>query len=143
MNIARTMRRLATAAAVLAGISSIPWSGVRAQTVSSYTQDQADRGHKAYDFNCSRCHGLTLEGNGGTPALAGPAFRAHWFVGSPARFMAFISANMPRDNPGTLDPKTYADIAAYLMSRNRVRAGDADLPAEPEALSSLTLPPFQ
>jgi cytochrome c len=67
----------------------------------------------------------------------------HWFVGSPAPFMAFITANMPQDNPGSLDPKTYADIAAYLMSKNRVPAGNAELVTDPDALANVTLPPLQ
>jgi polar amino acid transport system substrate-binding protein len=143
VNVLRTVRRWATAAAAVASISSVPLSGVLADAVSSYTQAQADRGHKAYDANCAGCHGTTFGGSGEVPALAGGGFREHWFVGSPAPFMAFISANMPQQNPGSLDPQTYADIAAYLMNHNRVRAGDAELPTDPAALSNITLPPLQ
>src|SRR3954464_2729354 len=136
VNVLRTVRRWATAAATVAAISSVSLSGVLAAEVS-YTQAQADRGHKAYDTNCAGCHGTTFGGSGEVPALAGAAFRERWFVGSPAPFMAFISANMPQQNRGSLDPQTYADIAAYLMNHNRVRAGDAELPTDPAALSNI------
>ena len=142
MNIRRTVRHWATAAAAVATIASVPLSGVLAETVASYTQAQADRGHKAYDTNCSGCHGTTFGGGGEVPALVGEGFRTHWFVGSPAPFVAYISANMPQSDPGSLDPKTYADIAAYLMSKNRIRAGDVELPTDPAALSAITLPPL-
>ena len=45
--------------------------------------------------------------------------------------------------PGSLDPKTYADIAAYLMSKNRVPVGTVELPSDPDALANITLPPLQ
>jgi S-disulfanyl-L-cysteine oxidoreductase SoxD len=143
MNVVQAVRRWATAAVAGVAISSIPLSGVIAQTVSSYTQAQADRGHKAYDGYCAGCHGPTLGGTGDIPALAGVGFRMHWFVGSPAPFVAFIMANMPQDNPGSLDPKTYADIAAYLMSKNHVPAGGGELAADPDALANVTIPPLQ
>jgi mono/diheme cytochrome c family protein len=143
VNVVRSVRRWATAAVAVASVSSIPWSGVLAETVSSYTQAQADRGHKLYDINCSGCHGTNFGGGGEVPALAGSGFREHWFVGSPALFMAYISANMPQSDPGSLPPQTYADIAAYLMSHNRVGAGATELPTDPAALSNITLPPLQ
>ena len=143
VNVVRGARRWAIAAAAVASISSVPLSAVLAETVSSYTQAQADRGHRAYDANCSGCHGTTFGGSAEVPTLVGSGFRERWFIGSPAMFMAFISANMPQQDPGSLDPKTYADIAAYLMSKNRVKAGDAELPTDPAALSNITLPPLQ
>ena len=144
MNVVHAMRRCGILAVAAASISSIPLSGVLAQgAVASYTQDQANRGLKGYTDNCSACHGPTFGGSADVPALAGAGFRMRWFVGSPAPFMAFITANMPQDNPGALDPKTYADIAAYLMSKNRVPAGTSELPSDPDALANLTLPPLQ
>jgi ubiquinol-cytochrome c reductase cytochrome c subunit len=143
MNIAQSMRLLATATVVVAALSSVTLSGVFAATASSYTQAQADRGHKLYDANCAVCHGGTFGGTGDVPALAGEGFRTKWFVGSPAMFMAYISANMPQSDPASLDAQTYADIAAYLMSHNRVPAGAAELPTDPAALSNITLPPLQ
>jgi mono/diheme cytochrome c family protein len=143
MNLVRVVRRWTTVAVAVASISSVPLSAVLAETVSSYTQAQADRGRRAYDANCSGCHGTTLGGSAEVPTLAGSGFREHWFIGSPAPFMAFIAANMPQQDPGSLSPQAYADIAAYLMSRNRVRAGDTELPVDPVAQANIVLPPLQ
>lgn len=112
-------------------------------TVASYTDDQASRGKSPYNDSCSGCHGTTLGGSGEAPALAGKGFRERWFVGSPEPFFTYISTNMPQDNPGSLSPETYADIAAYLMSRNHVPAGDTELPSDTEALKNITLPPLE
>jgi mono/diheme cytochrome c family protein len=114
-----------------------------AATVSSYTAEQADRGKSAYNDDCAGCHGTTLGGGGEVPALAGKGFREHWFVGSIEPFMTYISTNMPQNDPGSLDPQTYADIGAYLMSRNKVPAGDVEVPGDKAAWANITLPPLE
>lgn len=115
---------------------------VAAGTVMSYTEEQAVRGKKLYTENCSDCHGTTLGGSGETPALAGKGFRERWFIGSPEPVVSYIESNMPQGAPGSLDAVTYADITAYLMSRNRVPAGDAELPGDPATLTNIVLPPL-
>jgi mono/diheme cytochrome c family protein len=115
---------------------------VPAGTVSSYTEEQAARGKTAYIDNCSGCHGTSLGGGGEIPSLAGKGFREHWFVGSPAPFFEYIHTSMPQQDPGSLEPQTYADIASYLMSRNKVPAGDAELPPDDASLANITLPPL-
>ena len=112
-------------------------------TVSSYTAEQADRGKKAYTDECSGCHGTTLGGGGEIPALAGKGFREHWMVGSMQPIMDYIVNNMPQQAPGSLDLQTYADIGAYLMSRNRVPAGDTEVPADRDAWATITFPPLE
>lgn len=111
-------------------------------TVSSYTEEQATRGKTAYTDYCSACHGTTLGGGGEIPGLAGKGFREHWFVGSPAPFFDYVQSNMPQGAGGSLPPETYADISSYLMSRNRVPAGDAPLPHDKESLANIILPPL-
>ncbi len=111
-------------------------------TVMSYTQEQADRGKTAYVDNCSVCHGTTLGGSGEAPGLAGKGFRERWFVGSPGPLFDYIHHNMPQQAPGSLDMQTYADITAYLMSRNRVPVGDAEFPPDDAAAANITLPPL-
>jgi mono/diheme cytochrome c family protein len=113
-----------------------------AGTVASYTDEQAKRGKKAYTDNCSTCHGTTLGGSGEAPGVVGEGFRTRWLIGSPEPFFSYISSNMPADNPGSLPPETYADIAAYLMSKNHVPAGDTELPHDAAALTNITLPPL-
>src|SRR4051794_17020042 len=47
------------------------WDGV-------YSKDQAERGRKAYDSLCARCHGEKLGGNDDAPALADEPFLKSW-----------------------------------------------------------------
>ena len=49
------------------------------------------------------------------------------------------AANMPEDQPGQLAAETYADIVAYLLSRNDYQIGSADLPPTQEALAAIEL----
>lgn len=127
--------------AVLASAGSV--AAADENTVSSYTEEQATRGKAAYADNCSACHGTTLGGGGETPALAGKGFRTRWFVGSPDMFLTYIGSSMPQQAPGSLESQVYADIAAYLMSRNHVPAGDAELPGDLAAAAKITLPALE
>ncbi len=111
-------------------------------TIMSYTEDQAKRGKKAYADNCAGCHGTTLGGSGEAPTVVGQGFRERWFVGSPEPIYDYISSNMPQGAGGSLPPETYADIVAYLMSKNKVPAGDAELPHDTAALANIVLPPL-
>jgi mono/diheme cytochrome c family protein len=144
----RSARPLLVGVAPLALTAAFIWTGpipaARAQpdtVISSYTEEQADRGEDAYQDNCALCHGLTLGGEGETPGLIGSGFRDRRLTGSPAPFFDFISTEMPQQAPGSLEAEIYADIAAYLMQRNRIPAGDTPLPSDPEALAGITLPP--
>jgi mono/diheme cytochrome c family protein len=130
-------------AAAAAPAGDAPSATAGEQTVSSYTDDQASRGKSLYKDDCSTCHGSTLGGSGETPTLVGKGFRERWFVGPIEPFMTYVSTNMPQDNPGGLDPQSYADIAAYLMSRNKVPAGDTELPGDKDAWATITLPPLE
>lgn len=128
----------ADAAAPAADAAAAPAAG----TVASYTADQATRGKKAYSKSCAQCHGSTLGGSGEAPAVVGEGFRSNWMVGSPEPLFTFVQTNMPDDAPNSLTPETYADIVAFLMSKNKVPAGDAELPHDAAALTAITLPPL-
>jgi mono/diheme cytochrome c family protein len=130
------------AAAPAASDAPAAAGAVAAGTVSSYTDEQASRGKTAYIDNCSMCHGKTLGGSAETPAIAGKGFREKWFVGSPQPFVEFVTMNMPQGAGGSLDPQTYADIIAYVMSRNHVPAGDAELPTDAASVANIILPPL-
>lgn len=126
----------AAPAAPAADAAAAPAAG----TVASYTADQATRGKKAYTKSCAQCHGSTLGGSGEAPAVVGEGFRQNWMVGSPEPLFTFVQTNMPDDAPGSLAPEVYADIVAFLMSKNKVPAGDAELPHDAAALTAITLP---
>jgi len=111
-------------------------------TRASFTAAQAARGKESYTSSCLDCHGANLDDGefGGAP-LKGSAFRSKWLSGSVGGLFAYTQAAMPPDRAGRLPAETYADIIAYIMSRNDISPGREELPADLAALSTLTIQP--
>ena len=108
---------------------------------ASYTIEQADRGEDAYQDNCGGCHGSTLGGQAEAPGLIGNGFRNSWFTDQTASYMFdFLTSAMPQQAPGSLTPQQYADITAFLMSKNRIPAGATELPPDSAVLATLKVP---
>ena len=106
----------------------------------SFTEEQADRGRTAFRRNCQDCHGSDLNNGefGGAP-LVGQYFARHWGNGSVAALYGYMRTKMPPDRPGKLNPQTYADLTAYLLSRNGYQAAQAELPPDPAAQEHMNL----
>jgi len=118
--------------AVLAFVAAVTTSlGARAEVgpgPPAFTPAQAEAGRIAYAGACASCHGAALDGGAG-PALAGGAFQAKW-SGRPAADLAGeIKNTMPLGAPASLTDAQYAEITAFVLSRNA--AGPA--PAAPSA----------
>jgi mono/diheme cytochrome c family protein len=106
----------------------------------SFTEDQVERGHAAYRHNCQDCHGMSLnDGEFGGAPLNGAYFAKHWGEGNVAGLYGYIRAKMPPDRPGKLNPQTYADITAFLLSRNGYATNATELPTETDALQRMSL----
>jgi mono/diheme cytochrome c family protein len=84
-----------------------------------YTSVQAAQGAAAYKANCAQCHGAQLEGVSG-PSLKGVAMKGSQTIGD---IYGFVSQQMPAGAPGSLSPKTYSLIMAYLLKENGHPAG--------------------
>jgi cytochrome c len=121
------------------------WSGI-------YSEAQARRGEEAYKVECAYCHqpdlsgGFFDNGTGRAPALAGPkafdsSFLNRWRDQSVGEFIATIAATMPQPKPASLPVQTYIDIATFVMSKNGIPAGPADLPADVEAMQQIAIVP--
>src|SRR5689334_1110253 len=61
----------------------------------AYTDEQAERGHKAYDANCGGCHQADLQGKGEFPALKGDGFMERWHDYSIKPLFDLIRTEMP------------------------------------------------
>jgi mono/diheme cytochrome c family protein len=131
------MKRIAM---MLAAAVAMTAGAVQAGSVNDgvYSAAQAQRGHDLYDTECARCHGPTLGGAGGGPAISGP-FWTVWDGRSLGALFNLTRKSMPADGPGRLGDQDYADILAYMLSVNRYPAGQAELPAQVEALKSLDI----
>jgi mono/diheme cytochrome c family protein len=106
----------------------------------TFTSDQAARGLAAYRRACQDCHGYDL-GNGefGGAPLNGQYFARHWGNGSVVALYNYLLAKMPPDRPGKLNPQMYADLVAFLLSKNGYASGTAELPPNQDAQQHMSL----
>ncbi len=109
-------------------------------TAPTYTAAQARRGEAVYMAQCAACHGDQLDNGQFAAPLVGPAFEAHWGAGGLDGPFEVMTTQMPPTNPGALPAATYADLLAFLLSRNGLPAGDKELPADPERLKAMAAP---
>ena len=95
-----------------------------------YTDAQAERGKKVFDFSCTACHDTDR-------------FKAEFFEGwkNEPVFGLFemISGTMPADNPGGLKPQDYADIIAYFFKVNNYPTGTTELGATKETTGEIKI----
>jgi cytochrome c len=104
---------------------------------AAFTAAQADRGLRAYERSCTKCHQSDLQGNQEVeaPALAGDAFMSRW-KGQPIKdLFEKVSTKMPGDQPGSLAADAYLDIVAYLLQANKFPAGSDELRANGDSLA--------
>jgi mono/diheme cytochrome c family protein len=106
----------------------------------TYTAAQAKRGEATYMGVCIECHGANLDDGQFAVPLKGPAFKNHWAgQGLDGPFNVMMT-QMPPSNPGGLGANVYADVLAYILSKNGVAPGSAELPADADALKALAAP---
>jgi cytochrome c5 len=110
-----------------------------------YTQTQAKAGVPIYRRTCLQCHGADLQGSAG-PAVAGTEFLANaqrnkWTLND---LRTTVFENMPFSNPGSLTPKQYADVMAFLLASNCYPPGSKPFPQTPNpALAKIKLGPVR
>lgn len=90
---------------------------------------QAQAGKKVYGKQCSTCHGKDLQAISG-PAIVGKTFlkKAKMLGWSVADIRHVVVNQMPADNPGSLLPKQYAAVQAYIMARKCYPTGSSKFP---------------
>ncbi|MGH8148333.1 MAG: c-type cytochrome, partial [Rhodanobacteraceae bacterium] len=94
-----------------------------------YTAPQATTGKQQYLANCAMCHGALLDG------FVGPALKGKHFAPPSADYhvsdiFTIVANNMPADQPGSLDHKTYVQVMAYVLQQNGYPAGTQALTYE-------------
>jgi polar amino acid transport system substrate-binding protein len=94
-----------------------------------FTAAQAHDGIAVYRKSCLQCHGADLQGTAG-PAVAGTEFltsaKGNKWTLSDLRTTIF--QNMPFSDPGSLTPKQYAAVTAFLLASNCYPAGPKPFP---------------
>ena len=92
-----------------------------------YTASQADAGTTLYADRCAVCHLESLEGSFEAPELAGVNFRSVWAGRPVTDLLELVASTMPPQDPGSLTPDEAAAVVAYLLRRNAVEPGAAEL----------------
>jgi mono/diheme cytochrome c family protein len=128
-----------TALAVVMIAASVAGARADAQTPAAvpkttksrvYSAAQAARGEQMYMNTCVSCH---------PPATYKGAVFLNWQGRSLADLLEFLTDKMPKNDPGSLTPKEYMDVVAYLLKINSMPSGRVDLPANPATLRGITI----
>jgi cytochrome c len=102
-----------------------------------YTQTQAGQGEGLYMQGCMSCHGDKLQGGENIPALAGASFLSKWGKLSVGSLCSFISTQMPLGRLGSLGNTSSADVVAYILSVDKMPAGQKMLRADVKILNEV------
>lgn len=118
-----------SAAAAAAGITSPD---------GQFSTAQAEQGRELYGRQCAGCHGPALEG-ASAGALRGEDFLVRWSAHDQtvADLYYVTRTNMPLGQGGSLSNGEYIDLVAYMLAENGYRAGDSELPADPDSLQAI------
>ena len=95
-----------------------------------YSAAQAARGEQTYMNTCVSCH---------PPSTYKGAVFLNWQGRSLGSLLTFLMEKMPKSSPGSLSPKEYTQVMAYLLKINRMPAGSADLPADLATLRGIII----
>lgn len=96
-----------------------------------FTIEQADRGKDIYLALCQSCHVAV--------AHTGPVFRGHWAGRPLSDLYTFVVTRMPKNEPASLAPETYADLVAYILKLNQAPAGPVELVGDPASLQHVRI----
>lgn len=119
-------------AAVTTSADAFEQAAAAAKTTKGrvYTAAQATRGEALYMSLCVSCH---------PPATYTGAVFLTWQGRSLGELLDFLQEKMPKNDPGSLTAKEYADVMAFLLKLNKMPTGRVDLPADGKLLRAITI----
>ena len=105
-----------------------------------FTAEQVARGETTYKETCQICHGNRLSnGQFGTP-LKGSFFHNNWKGKTLGELVQQAYENMPPDNKMSMPVQQYAEVIAFILSRNDIAPGETPITDDLEALKQVSLP---
>lgn len=129
----RTSQQPTPIPVVSATAKSTIWDGV-------YTEQQRRRGEAVYEASCIRCHGPDLAKKDIVPALVGEKFLKKWKRKRVGNLFAFMRAEMPPEDENELaSPEEYADVLAFVLSKNQAPVGEQELASNFAALQAIRM----
>lgn len=115
---------------LLAGLAAQGPAGKVTTKERVYSAAQAARGEQTYMSSCVSCH---------PPATYKGAVFLNWQGRSMGDLLDFLQEKMPKNDPGSLSAKEYAQVMAFLLKLNGMPPGRADLPSDAGALNKITI----
>ena len=83
------------------------------------------------EWSCKSCHS--------PESHTGKTFATWWNGKTVADLFDYVSSNMPKNDPGSLDADSYADVIAYLLKMNKMPAGKTALKADSASLARIRI----
>jgi mono/diheme cytochrome c family protein len=108
-----------------------PADSARSTRAGVYTAGQAARGREIYELSCVSCHTAASH--------AGPVFAAKWDLHPLWDLYRYVSESMPKSDPGSLTPRAYARVVAYLLKLNGMPAGKDEIPTDSTTLKKIRI----
>jgi hypothetical protein len=105
--------------------------GERSTLSGVYTEKQADAGGDLFSNICSNCHKVAEHSS--------TAFKTKWNGALVWDLYQIIGETMPKDDPESLSLSERAELVAFLLQKNGLPAGTADLSTDPAALKKIKI----
>ena len=132
--------RVAASAAVLGPVAvslAVAWGlaaqdGERTLRDGVFSAAEVARGDRLFHSICMNCHEIS-EFTGAGAYLEEVEGKPLWDT------FEFVWSEMPEDDPGSLSPRDYAAVLAYIFSVYGLPTGDTALPIDRESLRAITI----
>ena len=96
-----------------------------------FTMEQATKGRTVYAEQCSSCHSTST--HSGTDFMKSWSGRTLWDL------FAFLKETMPQSDPGFLSDDEYLHVVTYLLSLNKMPAGQRALVVNEAAMKAIRI----
>ena len=106
-----------------------------------YTVEQSTRGEAAYRLACQSCHRPTLRGGIVIPTLVGEDFMSKWGRMSAGDLFEKLRTTMPPSASRRLTREEYADVVAFIFSKNEFPPGEQELGTDFAELKNIQIQP--
>ena len=110
-------------AAAQAGSSMSTQDGV-------FSEAQARSGQETFETVCAACH---------EPSQFGEGFISAWAGATVGDLFDLLSALMPEDQPGSLEPAQYVAVLSYIFEMNGLPTGPLALGEQRDVLGSIRI----
>jgi len=116
----------------LCAAASIAWADAEPRTTAQgvYTAEQAEKGLEVHEEFCAKCHHYSYYMG---------SFLLSWQNQPVSALYDLIKLKMPEDRPGSLKPREYAALIAYVFELNGMPAGEEKLAHKPEEMKQILI----